>query len=110
MVKRLGLRASAPEPVPRSRLPGMAGSAGSTGPDGTGVRHQVDGGRLDGRARVARVHDAAVADVHPDVADRLVVEDQVARLEVALADPATLAVLRLGRVRQRDAGSGPGRH
>ena len=56
------------------------------------------------------MHDPAVADVHPDVADRRVVEDQVARHQLALADPAALAGLRLRRVRQRDAGLAPGVH
>ena len=60
----------------------------SAGSDGTGVRHRVHRRRGDAAARVGRVHDHAVADVHADVADRAVVEHQVAGLQLGLRDRA----------------------
>ena len=59
---------------------------------------------------LAACDDHAVADVHADVADRAVVEDQVARLQVGGGDAGAGGVLGARGVRQRDAGLGPGHH
>ena len=78
--------------------------------DRTDVRHVVQVAHEDAGARVGCVHDQAVADVHADVADRAVVEHQVARHQLALGDVRAGAELRARGVRERDAGLGPGHH
>ena len=50
------------------------------------LRMESIGSDLDGVAGRGGVHHLAVADVHADVADRAVEEQQVAGLEVARAD------------------------
>ena len=63
--------------------PGGVGQPGRTAPE-YGI--EFTGDRGDAAAGVGRVHDHAVADVHADVADRAVVEDQVAGLQLGLRD------------------------
>src|SRR5439155_3402294 len=77
---------------------------------GTGVGHVVESGDDDSRAGVEGIHDLPVADVHADVTDRAVVEDQVTGLELALGDVPTRIVLRCGAVRQAHAGLAPRHH
>src|SRR4029077_13796884 len=67
---------------------------GSARADRAGVRHRVQAGHQDARPGVGGVHDQAVADVHADVADRAVVEDQVARLQGARGDVRSGSELR----------------
>src|SRR6478735_2850254 len=55
----------------------------------TDVRHVVKSGDDDSGAGVERIHDLPVADVHADVTDRAVVEDQVTGLKLALGDVPT---------------------
>ena len=63
------------------------------------------------RRRVRGVHDLAVADVDADVAHRAVVEHQVAGLQARLVDTGVPEpICAAGRVRQADAGLGPGHH
>ena len=71
---------------------------------------EFTGDRVTPPLGVRRVHDHAVADVHADVADRAVVEHQVAGLQLGLRDRGAGAHLRARRVRQADAGLRPGRH
>ena len=59
---------------------------GSAGTDRARDRHRAHRGDGDTGAGVRGVHDLAVADVHADVADRAVVEHQVARLQRADRD------------------------
>ena len=62
----------------------------------------VEARDLDDVAGVRGVHELAAADVDADVAEP-VEEDEVARLQLVLRDRRAHAVLRVGRVRQRDA-------
>src|SRR3954465_11943356 len=79
----------------------------STPPDGTsdadclGERHPTDVRDLHRALPVARVHHFAVANGDPDVADRLVEEPQVARLQVRLGDRGADPGHRAGAARQR---------
>src|SRR5918999_420255 len=87
----------------RRGRPEMDG-AGSARADRADERHGVQPGDGHVGARVGRVDDHPVADVHADVADRAVVEDQVPRPQVAGRDAGAGAELRARRVREPDAG------
>src|SRR5262249_1174917 len=84
--------------------------ADSARADRADERHGVEAGHPDAGRRVLGVDDHAVADVHADVADRAVVEDEVTRLQLARRDVRAVAVLRAGRVREAHAGGTPRGH
>src|SRR4051812_29374567 len=81
------LRNSTKPPAPWGRAARLVRSGARA--DCTDVRHVVQPGDADAGAGVERIHDLPVADVHADVADRAVVEDQVTGLKLALGDVTT---------------------
>src|SRR4051812_40797456 len=93
-----------------SRSPALAGNAGSAD-DAAGAvvaGHCVDARDLDRLAGCRGVHHLPVSDVHADVADRAVEEQQVTGLQLRPRDGRAHPRLHAAGVRQADAGRSVG--